>query len=370
MSQGLLGDVQWRRELVFAVTAAISVIAAPGATRKLLTAAVLVVALAGYALAVRGAERVQPAALAICAVAGIIAILLAPNGLAEWPVLLAATHLRTVFKGDVGIVLTAVLAVAFATVIFWASNSPVGLLAGLGVPILAQRRLEQVELQNERDRAVRLLAELEQARDAQAEAAALKERGRIAREMHDVLAHSLAGLSLQLQAARAVATRENAGPAVLEPLERAADLARSGVEEANAVMGALRSPARLGSGIADLQTLIERFPGDATLLTTGEAQPLSPAGGHAIYRAVQESLTNAARYAPGSQVRVVMQWDQRQLRVFVIDDGPGDTPVPGGQGSGLGLSGMRERVASVGGQLVTGPDDNGWRTEIVVPVIR
>jgi signal transduction histidine kinase len=364
----LLTDSQLRTELVFAVTVVVTVIAAPDAAKKILVAVILTLSLAAYALLVRGPQRAAPAALLCCAAGGSAAMLLAPNGIAEWPMLLATVYTRTVFKGDVGVVMTGILAVAFGGIIGWISNSPVGLLAGIGVPLLAQRRVEQVELQAERDRAVRLLAELEAARDAQAQAAALEERGRIAREMHDVLAHSLAGLSLQLQATRAVAAREGVGPLVMEPLDRAAELARSGVEEAKAAVGALRSPARPGLGIGDVRGLVERFPGSAELTVDGTPGAVSAAAGHAIYRAVQESLTNAARYAPDSAVRVAMVWEPAQLRLVVSDDGPGDLAPPSGQGSGQGLRGMQERVASVGGTLLTGPQGTGWQTEIVVPV--
>jgi signal transduction histidine kinase len=349
---------------------AVTIVAAPGATRKVLVAVILTLSLGLYALLARGPARTAPAALLLCSAGGIAAMLLAPSGVAEWPVLLAAVHARTVFKGDVGLAVTGVVAVVFGGVIGLISHSLVGLIGGIGVPVLATRRLEQLELERERDRAVRLLAELEAARDAQAEAAALQERGRIAREMHDVLAHSLAGLSLQLQATRAVAARENVGSIVMEPLDRAAELARSGVEEAKAVVGALRSPARPGLGIADVPGLIERFPGAVDLTVEGSPALLSDSAGHAIYRGVQESLTNAARYAPGSAVGVTLHWEQKQLRVVIGDQGSAGVVVPGGQGSGQGLHGMQERVTAAGGQLTSGPLGTGWQTEIVVPVMQ
>ena len=366
---GFLGHAQTRRELIFAITVGVTIVAAPGATRKILVAAILAPALGLYALLVRGPERTAPVALVLCSAGGIAAMLLAPSGVAEWPVLMAAVHTRTVFKEDAGLWVTGVLAVIFGGCVGLISHSLVGVIAGIGVPVLAQRRLEQLELEAERDRAVRLLAELEAARDAQAQAAALQERGRIAREMHDVLAHSLAGLSLQLQATRAVAAREGVGPEVMQPLDRAAELARSGVEEAKAVVGALSSQVRPGLGIADVHGLVERFPGDAALTVDGAPGVLSAAAGHAIYRAVQESLTNAARYAPGATVRVAMYWEPARLRLAVSDSGPTDHMPPAGQGSGQGLRGMQERVASVGGTLLTGPRGGGWQTEIVVPVI-
>ncbi len=354
------------REAVFAILAVVTVVAAPSAARKWSTGAVLLVAFVAYLVLTRGPARYSRAALLACTAGGMASILLAPNGVGEWPVLMCAVYCRVVVKGRAGVVVTAAVAIAFAASIVWISRSAVGLLAGLGVPVLAQRRLDQEELQAERDRALALLAELEAARDAQAQAAALEERGRIAREMHDVLAHSLSGLSLQLQAVRAVAAREGVGLEVIEPLDRAAELARAGVEEAKAVVGALREAPTLG--LDDLQALIERFPGVATYATAGAPMAVDAALGHALYRAVQESLTNAARYAPGSPVRVTLSWEPEGLVVRVDDDGPGDHLVVAGQGSGQGLRGMRERLTAVGAHVEAGARDGGWRVEVVAPL--
>jgi signal transduction histidine kinase len=102
------------------------------------------------------------------------------------------------------------VSVAFGVTITAISGSPLGLLAGIGAWALADRSIEHAALEAERDRTLALLAEVEASRQAQLEAAAAEERNRIAREMHDVLAHSLAGLSMQLQAVRAVAAAEGA----------------------------------------------------------------------------------------------------------------------------------------------------------------
>jgi signal transduction histidine kinase len=366
----LFRDQKWRSELTFLVTSVITAWVAPTAALKGATAGVLTLAFLAFLVLTRGPARFQPAGLVISAAGGIASILLSHAGIGEAPALLCAVYSRTVFSEQAGKIVTGLLAVAFALTVGWVGRSPAGLLAGLGVPVLASRRLEQLQLRQEHARTLTLLAELEAARDAQTQAAALQERGRIAREMHDVLAHSLSGLSLQLQATRAVAQREGIGPAVMEPLERAADLARNGVEEAKAVVGALRGSAGGGTtrGLDDLPTLVERFPGDATLEVIGQPRPIDVAVGHAVYRAVQESLTNAARYAPGSPVRVVMQWKPEHLQAIIDDDGPGDRPVVRGQGSGEGLRGMRERVAAIGGELSARPWREGWRTEVVVPL--
>ncbi len=368
----LFGDAKFRRELTFVITSVITAWVAPTAGLKVVTAAVLAVAFLAFLVLTRGPATFQPAALIISAAGGIASILLSHNGVGEAPVLLCAVYTRLVLPEASGQVVTWLIGVAFALAIGWIARTPAGLLAGLGVPVLALRRQEQFQLRQEHDRALTLLAELEAARDAQAQAAALQERGRIAREMHDVLAHSLSGLSLQLQATRAVAQREGVGSAVMEPLERAADLARSGVEEAKAVVSALRGTDGDGAtrGVDDLPTLVERFPGVAELSAAGQPQPVSAEAGHAVYRAVQESLTNAARYAPGSPVRVALRWEPERLQVCVEDDGPGDHPVVSGQGTGEGLRGMRERLAAVGAELDAGPSQRGWRTKVVVPLAK
>jgi signal transduction histidine kinase len=244
-----------------------------------------------------------------------------------------------------------------------------GLLAGVGAWFIADRTVEHAALQAERDRALSLLAEVEATRSARAEAAAVEERGRIAREMHDVLAHSLAGLSVQLQAVRAVAAREGATPALAGLLDRAAELARDGVQEARAAVGALRAgPLRT---VDDLRLLVGGFPGNAALYVTGRPGRVTPEAGHAVYRAVQEALTNAARYATGSAVEVNVAWDAGEVRVVVRDHGlPAGRSPSGVQGSGSGLSGMAERIGQAGGTVAAGPAGGGpgWRVTLRVPV--
>jgi len=97
---------------------------------------------------------------------------------------------------------------------------------------------------------------------------------------------------------------------------------------------------------------------------------VSPEAGHAAYRAVQEALTNAARYAPGSHVTVSLCWTAAWLVVRIEDTGPGlGHEVVRGQGSGLGLAGMHERMAAVGGTVRAGPrPGGGWSVELQVPV--
>ncbi|HEU5267887.1 MAG TPA: histidine kinase [Jatrophihabitans sp.] len=304
--------------------------------------------------------------LFVATAAGLAACYFAHNGAAEVPVFLAAARAPDALDGAALRWFVVLDTVAVGVTIGIIANSIPAVLAGAGIPLLVQRSLDHRELVRERDRAQALLAEVQAGREAETQAAALRERGRIAREMHDVLAHSLAGLSVQLQAARAVATRADVGDTVLDPLDKAAELARAGLAEARAAVGALRDP--VGLGLDALPALVDRHPGTATLTLDGPAATVSPEAGHAVYRAVQESLTNAARYAPGSPVTVTLCWRPETLEIVVADTGPApDRDVVTGQGTGLGLAGMAERIQQVGGNLRAGPDGIGWRVTLTVP---
>jgi signal transduction histidine kinase len=219
---------------------------------------------------------------------------------------------------------------------------------------------------------------LERARRAEAEQerrvaeARLAERARIAREMHDTLAHRL---SLLAATAGALEYRPDAPP---ERLAAAAALVRDGVsaalEELRDVVRVLRalpddapgaSPGLVPRpGLGDVPRLVAEARaagGDVTLDRTGDADP-PRAVAVAAYRAVQEGLTNARRHAPGSPVVVRVSAAPGEVRVVVSDAGPqlvpSGAPAVGG-GSGTGLVGLRERVALLGGRLDAGPAGDG-----------
>ena len=259
------------------------------------------------------------AAIVIATVAGLACVLIAPKGLGEIPAFVVAGKIPFAIDRPAGRWFVAATTLLVGGVVGYVSRSAVGALAGLGIPLLAQRAAERRQLIASRDEAQALLVEVQAGRDAEAQAAALQERGRIARDLHDVLAHSLAGLSVQLQATRTVAAREGVTAAVLDPLDRAAELAREGLGEARAVVGALRDPT--GLGVAEIASLVERQPGGARLTTRGTPVPVDPAAGHAAYRAVQEALTNAARYAPGADVTVTLDYSATALVICVDDTG-------------------------------------------------
>jgi signal transduction histidine kinase len=354
----------WWRLIAWTGIAVVTAFSIHTPRRQILVGALMAVTV--VAMLFSAHPRLARPAVIVTTAAGLAAMFASPAGLAEIPVLMASSRIPGAFSARGTWIFGAVDTVVFGASVGWISNSAPGLLAGFGVPLLIQRAAEHQELIVQRDRAQALLAEVQAGRDAAEQAAALSERGRIARDMHDVLAHSLAGLSLQLQATRAIAAREGVGDAVLGPLDKAAALARDGLTEAREAVSTLRDP--VGLGMDALPALVERHPGDVELSTTGTPATVSPEAEHAIYRVVQESLTNAARYAPGSPVQVELSWQEKLLRVRVDDVGlsPGRVAVAH-QGTGLGLSGMQERLLHVDGSVRAGPRaGGGWRVEATV----
>ncbi|WP_345441984.1 histidine kinase [Actinoallomurus vinaceus] len=218
-------------------------------------------------------------------------------------------------------------------------------------------------LHTDRAEQARLLAEQTVlASERQAQAATLAERGRIARELHDVLGHSLTALSLQLEAADAALEFADDRDQARRHLARARTLTRSGQEEA---VAAVRT---LGEGEVAVQELIEglveAFRHDTGVSVEwslrGDARPLPADSALAIYRTVQESLTNARKHAPGADVRVSLHYLDDGLAVEVTN-GPARTRGADTVDGGYGLSAMRERVRLAGGTVTSGSTEDGWR---------
>jgi signal transduction histidine kinase len=217
-----------------------------------------------------------------------------------------------------------------------------------------------------------LLAELHDAREDLAEAAANEERSRIASELHDVLAHALSGAAIQLQGAKLLAERQAAEPQLRGAIERASELVKEGLGDARRAVGALRGE-RLPT-VEQLEQLIEAFRQDmdidATLQIEGSARPLSAEASLALYRGAQEALTNVARYAPGASASVLLRYDMGRTVLSIEDRDTVHAYNPAGLtdvGGGRGLDGMRERVERAGGHMQAGPTGEGWRVELEVP---
>jgi signal transduction histidine kinase len=228
----------------------------------------------------------------------------------------------------------------------------------LGLYIRSRRELfDQL-----RDRAQRLQAE----RDQQATIAATAERTRIAREMHDIIAHHLTVM---------VALSEGAAAQTTTSPERAAaamrtvsETGRQALSDTRRLLGVLRdadgAPARTPQPDS-LDDLVERVRGAGLTVRYQEhgAPPAEPAVRLAVYRVVQEALTNTMRHGgqgATADVRVIYQPDE--VRVDVTDDGGDARPQAPGPGAGRGLVGMRERFEALGGRLDSGPRaPRGWQ---------
>ena len=339
-------------------------------------AVALVVFAVALALAVWGSFvgwslAVQTSVIAVMGAAGVALVALQPRGAtalaggaAVW-MAVARLPLPLGFSigaaVTVGLGLAAGLAGSSAAVIL--AETLLCVLLGLVAYFIKQARASQ-------DTAELLLAQLEDAREEQLQAAAVMERGRIAGELHDVLAHSLSGAAIQLQGARKLAEREQASPQVRAAIDRAGELVRDGLTSARQAVGALRGE-QLPS-VAQLESLVATFRNDmhteVTLEVEGTARPLPAEASLALYRGAQEALTNVARYAPGATATVVLRYDSGHTTLSVEDRLAGPKPdAVGLVGGGNGLSGMRERLERAGGTMQAGATDTGWRVELDVP---
>jgi signal transduction histidine kinase len=207
-----------------------------------------------------------------------------------------------------------------------------------------------------------LLEQTKLAQNEHARAATLEERGRIARDLHDVLAHSLGALSVQLEVAEALLDERADTAAALERVRRSRRLAVQGLSEARNAVAALRADEvpELPQAIAALAEQHENDHGADVRLTVN-GTPRRPDSGVtvALLNAARESLTNAAKHAPGQSVEIGLSYADG-VRLTVRNKGATS-------GEGFGLAGMRERLALVGGTLTAGPDGDDWLVVAEVP---
>ena len=235
------------------------------------------------------------------------------------------------------------------------------------------RRIVRVRDEAAVERARRVQVE----RDSAVAVAAEQERRRIARDLHDVIAHSLTVIGAQADGGRYAARADP--QAAQRSLETVASTARVALTDLRAALGALRAPGHADTaplpGAADVTTLVAsvRDSGHPVVLTvTGDPQTVPAAAGLTAYRVVQESLTNVLKHAgPGVRTTVEVHRGPTVVSVTVADDGLGSASrVAGaGGGSGTGLTGMRERVEAMGGRFHSGPrDGGGWLVTADVPL--
>ncbi|MFJ6130590.1 sensor histidine kinase [Streptomyces griseoviridis] len=207
----------------------------------------------------------------------------------------------------------------------------------------------------------------ERAARAEARTAVLTERGRIARDVHDVLAHSLAGINMHLELADALIDTGD-----LEKVRAAHNTAQSLVKEslkqAQWTVHALREDSL--PLLESLTAMIESSGHREALTVTGTVRELPAQVTQNVLRIAQEALTNAARHAPGAGIAVELTFDTAST-TLTVRNGPPTGEPSAGVGSGMGLIGMRERVALLGGTLTAGPltegeDRGGWQVEAVI----
>jgi signal transduction histidine kinase len=219
---------------------------------------------------------------------------------------------------------------------------------------------------------LQLLQEMKASQATMVEKAATEERQRIARELHDVIAHTLSVTMLHLTGARLALERGDRDDAIAA-LRDAEQLGRESLGDIRRTVGVLGSD---GGGTdapmptaAELPELVAGFQAaglDVALDVQGEPAELPPALGLGVYRIAQESLANVAKHAPSSRTQVRLAVDPRQVHLVVRDQDGHPVPPPAENG-GLGLRGMRERAATLGGSLEACPDAKGWRVEATLP---
>lgn len=235
------------------------------------------------------------------------------------------------------------------------------------------------EVHRGRERSRRLTERAERAereREEGARAAVADERARIARELHDVVAHQLALMTLQAEGAARLAGTDDTDPRVRQALSTISDAGREGLQEMRRMVGLLRAPADGGPlepqpGLAELPALVGHFTSlglPVSLEVTGDERRLPSGVELSVYRIVQESLTNALKHGgPGVRATVVVTYDPGAVEVTVTDDGRG---VIGPTSGGHGIIGMRERAALHDGELQAGPcPGGGFRVHAAVPTV-
>jgi signal transduction histidine kinase len=287
----------------------------------------------------------------LCGMAGFLAVL--PAGAVALPVLWATGALAAVERPDTGVA-HGLLVCAYMSI------------AWLG-GVLVRRPI--VQARDARARA----AHLEQERELAAQRAVHEERQRIARELHDVIAHSVSVMTVQVGGVRrllapgqererhALLSVEQTGRDALAEMRRLVGLLKEddaephyapqpGMQSLDALVGTVRE-----AGLA------------VDVAVEGERRELPPGVDLAAYRVVQEALTNALKHAAPPRASLHIRWDEDQLRIEVANDA---VERPGGPGVGHGSAGMRERVTLYGGQLDSGPVAGGYCVRASLPIGR
>ncbi|HYZ02774.1 MAG TPA: sensor histidine kinase [Candidatus Binatia bacterium] len=337
-----------------------SMVQRPAGVRALALASAVAIALCFGETWLRGLDRhrtERQVALLVAAAGSITLLVLTPVGpgvLGTYLTLLIASRL-----GMLGAVVAATTAGVFLALLVWLDVSRERApevatllfnLAGLTAAYVLPRWSRQ-------------------AQRIRVERAAEHERERVAREIHDVLAHTLSALAVQLEATRVLAERRPGDPGVAEAIGRSHRLAREGLDEARRAVGALRGEAAPGPD--ELPALVRGFQDESAipchLVVEGSPTPLQPDVRLALYRTAQEALTNVRKHAHPAEVTVRLVYRGGHAELTVEDHGGGAFPPAPPDPGGHGLTGIRERAALLGGTLEAGPVPGGFRVRLEVP---
>ncbi len=381
-------DVAWVTDAVRAVGLVIVLItvsiASPGpgtaGARGTAIAVFLALSAAGWIAWMLAGRRtwVNYAGLTVMSLAGGVLAALSPNSPA------VAVGCMAAFSAGARMSVPASLTIILRTLVafLWtgiALRDPAAILVGYSFAFVGLWTigLTRRDYSTRAEQAERLLAETRRTREAETAAAALAERARIARDIHDVLAHSLAAVSVNLQAAEgllAAGTLPAGNPELVkavECIERAGTMTREGLAAARRAVLALRDdtaplPDQLSSLAGEYRAVGDM---DVDFAITGEVRPVSAEASLAAYRTAQEALTNARKHAPGQPVTLRLGFEDGQITVSVVNPLPSpfvQAPLAG-TGAGYGLVGLAERAALAGGALAAGREAGNWQVNLRIP---
>jgi signal transduction histidine kinase len=214
--------------------------------------------------------------------------------------------------------------------------------------------------------------ELRQARDAAAGAAIAEERARIARDMHDVVAHGVSVMVGHAEAAEALLDRPDRAAESLRAIQRSGRAALADLRRIVGVLRADKDSAELlpAPGLKDADELVARMTDaglNIALEIRGEPGPLPDGVELAAYRVLQEALTNTLRHAGPTRATAIVTYGGADLTVDVCDEGPARGHIRSSTTGGHGLAGARERLTLYGGELIAGPSGAGFRVHARIP---
>jgi signal transduction histidine kinase len=366
--RGLPDQRRFRLTLVALLAIAALIGASPATTaRTVIYVAILLVACAGWLAwtLLPDAELGAQAGLAAAAIAGAalivpaqgatgIAVAFAAIGVSSAVSRLSAGRAVAVSAGAVAVFALAAPAVGVRSAGFGLFAVALGVPAGL-VQREHRRRTEQAEL---------LLAEAQRTREEQARAAVLVERVRLARDVHDVLAHTLAGLAIQLEAAEALIVDADDPVRALDVVRRSRSLVAEGIDETRRAVSTLRGDEpTVEHGLAALVDAAAGQGAEVSLDITGDPRAVTADAQVALVRIAREALTNARRHAPGSPVEVRLAVGDEAV-LIVRNALSAEAPA---LAHGYGLTGMAERAALVGGEVTAARDGGFFTIRAAVP---